>query len=322
MSQPPLVSVVVTTFRRDDYLAQALASLAAQTVPLAEIVVVDDGGSGSAREVVAAHAPVARYVRQENSGQQAARNTGISHASGRWIAFLDDDDLWEADRHALLLRLIDTGEVDVIAGNFVKFDENGLAAEDYFSEHGRLRPGYWDGIARDPADPVAVVGAFPLARLLPDYPFWPSTLAVSRALLARAGSWDLSLRGVRTEDTEFAFRMLRAGRLGLIWKPSLRYRCHAGNHVHEGLKVALGRLRVWAHILDTAALTEAERAAILPRLRAMQSEALWGAYAEADYAAVLDLAGRIGWRDLSFAERGKVALAGLLNRLPHAHRAA
>lgn len=310
----PGVSVVVTTYNRDELLAETLAALAAQTLALHEVVVVDDGGRGGARAVAERFQPLVRYVRQENLGQQAARNAGVAKATGDWIAFLDDDDLWDADRHELLAQLIATGEVDLISGNFRKFGAGWVAEEGYFADHERLRPGYWDGVCRAPGDRFSVVGRFPSARLLPDHPFWPSTLALRRDLLARIGGWDESLRGVRTEDTEFVFRACRQGRLGLIWQPTLRYRCHAGNHVAMGLQVTLGRLQVWEHILRKHALADAERETIRAGIAGMRSEALWSAFAVGDYRVAAEVSRRIGWSALSAGERAKTVAARLLCR--------
>lgn len=100
-SATPLVSVVVATNRRGPYLAEALASIAAQTHGAVELIVVDDGSPDP--DAVAAAAgvvPGARVVRQEPSGVSIARNRGASLASGDYLAFLDDDDRWHPERLA------------------------------------------------------------------------------------------------------------------------------------------------------------------------------------------------------------------------------
>ncbi len=100
------VSVVIPTRDRPVALARAIASVVSQVQVEVEVIVVDDGS------LVAAAAPAGvRLVRHdEPRGPAAARNAGVAVASARWIAFLDDDDVWLApDRLAELLRATPTG---------------------------------------------------------------------------------------------------------------------------------------------------------------------------------------------------------------------
>lgn len=94
----PLVSVVVTCFNRERYLGEALDSLLAQTFTGHEIILVDDGSTDGSAAVAARHGDRLRYVHQENRGASAAKNAGVDLARGRYIAFLDSDDLWTPDK--------------------------------------------------------------------------------------------------------------------------------------------------------------------------------------------------------------------------------
>jgi len=88
----PLVTVIVPVHNGERFLRSALESLYAQDYQPFEVVLVDDGSSdGSA--AIARTFPGLRYLRQENQGQAAARNTGLSLARGEFVAYLDDDDL-------------------------------------------------------------------------------------------------------------------------------------------------------------------------------------------------------------------------------------
>ncbi|MFF2833123.1 glycosyltransferase family 2 protein [Cellulosimicrobium cellulans] len=101
----PSVSVVVATNRGGPFLAEALASVLAQSYPAAELVVVDDGSpepadllrivEDAARGVAS---PRPRVVRRAPAGVSAARNAGVAQTSGELVAFLDDDDRWHPDR--------------------------------------------------------------------------------------------------------------------------------------------------------------------------------------------------------------------------------
>ena len=91
----PLVSVVIPTFNGARFLAQTIESVLAQTYPRLEVLVVDDGSTDETPAIAASYAPRVSYLHQANAGTAAARNTGITQASGAFIALLDHDDLWE-----------------------------------------------------------------------------------------------------------------------------------------------------------------------------------------------------------------------------------
>ena len=90
-AEAALVSVVIPCYNQAHFLGEAIESVLAQTYPHLEIVVVDDGSTDNTGEVAARY-PGVRYVRQENQGLAAARNTGLRHSSGDYLVFLDADD--------------------------------------------------------------------------------------------------------------------------------------------------------------------------------------------------------------------------------------
>jgi glycosyltransferase involved in cell wall biosynthesis len=98
------VSVVIPTFNRAHSIAETLDSVLAQEWPAEEIIVVDDGSTDDTAEVLARYRDRITIIRQENRGVSAARNAGMAHASGAWIAFIDSDDIWTHDRLAVFHR--------------------------------------------------------------------------------------------------------------------------------------------------------------------------------------------------------------------------
>lgn len=97
--ETPLVTVVITTYNRPSYLADAIESVHEQTYRPIELVVVDDHSDTPASSVLDTcsleeFSNVECIRHDENQGANAARNTGIWNASGEYVAFLDDDDTW------------------------------------------------------------------------------------------------------------------------------------------------------------------------------------------------------------------------------------
>jgi glycosyltransferase involved in cell wall biosynthesis len=108
------VSAVIPAFNRRDYLPRAIDSALAQTVPVDEILVVDDGSTdGSAEVVEACYGSCVRVVRQANTGVAGARLRGIQEARGEWVAFLDSDDEWLPNRNGELLTAVQRVPADV-----------------------------------------------------------------------------------------------------------------------------------------------------------------------------------------------------------------
>jgi glycosyltransferase involved in cell wall biosynthesis len=111
------VSVIIPVYNGERHLRAALESVFAQTYPLHEIVTVDDGSTDSSPEILRSYGDRLTVIRQDNQGVAVARNTGLSHATGDAIAFLDQDDLWPADRTQILVEALDSDpEAEVIVG--------------------------------------------------------------------------------------------------------------------------------------------------------------------------------------------------------------
>lgn len=97
----PRISVIIPTHNRADFLSQAIDSVLDQSLPAAELIVVDDGSTDDTASLLAGYGDRLRVIRQENRGPAAARNSGIRVSSASFLAFLDSDDWFAPDKLAI-----------------------------------------------------------------------------------------------------------------------------------------------------------------------------------------------------------------------------
>ncbi len=120
-SARPLISVIVPVYNGAPYLAQAVESVLAQGYAPIEILVVDDGSVDGTAQVAACFAEIS-YVKQERAGAAAARNRGVTLASGAYLAFLDADDLFSPGKLVEQARVLDTDPaLDMVFGHVRQF---------------------------------------------------------------------------------------------------------------------------------------------------------------------------------------------------------
>jgi glycosyltransferase involved in cell wall biosynthesis len=122
----PLVSVIIPVYNRLEYLDAALQSVLRQTYRPLEVIVVDDGSSTDVRGHLDRYGDTIRYFRQPNRGLAAARNSGAGLASGEFLAFLDDDDLFLPEKLTLQVAvLLENPEVALVYSDEYLLDAAG-----------------------------------------------------------------------------------------------------------------------------------------------------------------------------------------------------
>ena len=187
----PIVTVIVPTKDRPQPLAQALASIAGQELRDIEVVVVNDGGEDV--EVVTSRFEGQVVVRlitlSSNQGLSQARNIGVQAARGRYLAFLDDDDVYFPQHLAVTLEAAEASGADMVYTDCLVSDR-------------RLDPSRWRSAAVENAfdypfnaDMLSVMNYIPVTavvcRMRPDLGVWfDSTLSLHE-------DWDLWLRLTR-----------------------------------------------------------------------------------------------------------------------------
>jgi glycosyltransferase involved in cell wall biosynthesis len=220
------VSVVIPTFRREQLVPEAIRSALSQTGVTLEVIVVDDSGVASAREVVRTiEDPRLRYIARAKPGGNPAvpRNDGAAQASGRYVHFLDDDDLLEPGALAALAGALDANpRAGMAFGNTTPFGEDPRELqlhEQYYREALRVARALRSNrelVANLVFHPAILVNSACMAR---------------RETFVAAGGYDSTLPVA--EDVDLWGRLARlSGGYVFVDQPVMRYRTGAPSIMH------------------------------------------------------------------------------------------
>ena len=213
----PLVSVVIPVFNAEKWLTSLLISIEGQTYRNLEIIVIDDGSTDRSLDIARKYAVgnpkiSIRVLSQENRGVSDARNLGIFHSRGKYIAFVDSDDLWFSNKLEKQVNAVEKSGSGVIACSYVIFNDiNSKVLE-------IVRPNWSTRGVRN-------------WLLFRSYGgLLSSTLMISKELLQKVDGFksDLSL----SADIEFAWRLLKVSKVECINEPLVAYRLRP-NQMHK-----------------------------------------------------------------------------------------
>lgn len=209
----PDISIIVPTRNRQRLLSLALRCAVGQLGVDVEVIVVDDASTDDTVATVSRLADRrVRLLRQATrGGVSAARNRGIADATGEWIAFLDDDDVWAPQKLSRQMEAAATAGRTWVYGGDVLVDE-------------KLR------VLRGapPPTPERIMEALPKYNPVPT---GASNVMVRADTLAKVGSFDPELR--RTEDWDLWIRLARTGPPAWVPRPMVGYRFHGANLLEE-----------------------------------------------------------------------------------------
>lgn len=300
------ISIVIITHNRPGYLVEAVGSVMRQTCAPREIIVVDDGSTWETKSALNVFGSRVTYVRQENAGQQVARNCGVEHAQAQWVATLDDDDLYTPKYVEKVSAAIEGCDADIIYTDHRKFS----VGEPYEHTNFENAPGdYWFGMPYSD-EGWSFIGKFPVERLTKWIAFYPSTMTVQKDFYRSLGGYKPQFRGIKSEDIEFLVRALVAGRLAAVWSPVVDYRLHAGNDTRSVYQAALGRLTIFEAIRADPATPPALVAALDADLPTRRAWALDFAFKVGDFDLVRHLGKQFRAEDWTSSRRARYWIAG------------
>lgn len=217
------VSVVIPVYNGEKYIQETLESVLGQSYPDVEVIVIDDGSTDGTLEILSGYGERLRVFQQKNSGAAAARNKGIQEASGKWVAFVDADDIWLPEK--LQKQLAACGEFvwSHTASVFIGGVNHGKLGSDFSTVH----------------------SGFVLKELVCGNFITTSTVLVDRKAILDAGGFDLGLRSI--QDWDLWIRIASKHQLGYLREAVTKYRVHPASASRNTRKTLPNHLKVIDH---------------------------------------------------------------------------
>ena len=259
MNTSPKVSIVIPAYKAASFIGETLKSVFAQTFTEYEVIIINDGSPDTEEleRILDPYRERIHYLKQENRGAGAARNTGLQAARGEFIAFLDADDLWLPDYLAEQIKFIGGHNVDVVCADAILFNDSSVDRKTYLETlmSGRAEKG-----------PVTFFGLVSAEQSL-----ITSGIVARREPIFKVGLFDEALRN--SQDFDLWLRLARHGaRMAYQRRVLLRYRSHDESLSGNAFNIRRRELRVYDKIEQSYNLTPAERAEVLPAIRRRRAE--------------------------------------------------
>lgn len=280
------ISVIIPYFNNRDTIRTAVDSVLDQTRLPAEIVIVDDASAvpyTGIGEKEQGPVPIRVIRAQQNTGPAGARNLGVQHAAGDWMAFLDADDAWWPDALALHEKaLLLNPDVRMVCGGVARLGRDPLLLDERQPEGCRLT----------------------VTDFVCDNPVATSTVLLQRSVFEAAGGFDEQFRGPEDYDL-----WMRVAAQGPIWKmaaPLVFYRERPGSLSMDDRSFLPEVQRVLEKAFGPGGVLTAYRSSRQTALGIQAYRASWMAHQRKDHAAALSLllqAFTLGGRFRSFWRR-------------------
>ncbi len=217
----PRVSVIVPVFNAGQWLRPCVQSILGQSMDDLQLLLVDDGSTDGAVGELNLDDPRCQVITQANRGAAAARNLGLQHSAGRWISFVDADDVLHRDKLAHQLSyLAASPSLQITSGSWCRFhdqlpDVPQVTADDLWRPQSPLS---WQQTA-----------------LSKNLMMQPAAWLVARALIDAAGPWNQSLT-LNDDGEYFARVMLKASQVGFCARALSFYRSGSDKSLSAGRK--------------------------------------------------------------------------------------
>jgi glycosyltransferase involved in cell wall biosynthesis len=220
----PDVSVIIPTYNNAAFLSDAIDSILSQSYRDFEIIVVDDGSTDSTGEILSRYAEKILAIRQENQGPAAARNRGIALAHGKYLSFLDADDLYLPDKLKIQTEFLDAqAKIDLVYSDGWRFRATALSREAALT---LSKTGEVQALCLEPqryADHLIPRNLFPIHASL-----------VRRCCVMDVGGFDETLTAC--EDWDLWYRIAERHSLAFLDARLVKYRVTPGSNSTDLLR--------------------------------------------------------------------------------------
>jgi glycosyltransferase involved in cell wall biosynthesis len=214
LNNQPIVSVIIPTYNRTDFLKLTLESVLNQTYQNFEIIVVDDGTPNDKNMLLCQKIDKVKYIKIENSGGPAKpRNVGIHEAKGKYIAFVDDDDMWMPNKLEKQVAVLENNpDFGLVHCCCQVIDENGIEKKEIIGRPGSLDVKHGD---------VSM-------RMMGNWTLMMPTPLVRRHVIDEVGLFNEKIPSA-LEDVEFWTRCSFVTQFYYMDDPLANYRVHSTN---------------------------------------------------------------------------------------------
>jgi len=211
----PEISVIIPTYNHSRFIKEAIDSVLGQSYNDFELIVVDDGSTDDTKAIAISYGDKIKYFYQGNKGRGAARNKGVSLASGEYIAFLDSDDIWFPEKLEKQMAYIKNNDFEgLLHSKVVIVDENKKQlAKDTKNVELAYNQIYKDG--------------YTYVNLLKSCCLFLSCAVFPRPLFKKTGLFNE--RYVLLEDFDFILRLVKIAPIKLLDEKLVYYRKHGFN---------------------------------------------------------------------------------------------
>jgi len=231
------VSVVIPFYNAEQYLFETLESVRQQSFSDWELILVDDGSTDASVDLVRTYldrttvrASLLHHPQGGNRGTSATRNLGLSHAKGRYVCFLDADDIWKPEfLHYFVDRLESMPTVDMAYCPCIYWEPAGRVGEDRYS--GRVQALGMETVGRVAADKILRL-FLENENAVPS----PSGVMFRKEALTRAGGWENSFPAMCDDQALFTKILLLGNDLFLASNPLYYYRQHEASLCRTALQ--------------------------------------------------------------------------------------
>ena len=301
------VSVLIATYNYADFLAEALDSALTQTVPVDEIIVLDDGSTDGTPEILQEYASResrVRLLRTQNGGLSRARNRLMEAATGDVFSFLDADDRWWPEKWEVERGLLRAEpSVGALFCNFRRFGAGQVYKHDQFHYYPELahvnsrsaRAGQGRVIEEDP---------FSQLLTFKEMPGWGNVMTFRRDAI-KGLLFESSMQP--SEDLHFCFRAYRRTAVGYLAAPLVDVRRHGRNESGSLGRLHLSKLRALRD-LRAESLTGVQARVLEQRLAGQVASALRYFGAAGDWRTYLNVLADARRHGLGRAEAGRHAV--------------